>query len=90
MRLTAAYLAAAERNDQYSTDREWLDLDVTTYTDKVAQLVEAGQIYTDQMAFLSQARRNRAEMEIKVMNLCFRFVLASISFDHTKALCFES
>jgi hypothetical protein len=63
-RLTAAYLAAAVRRDQYGTDREWLDIEVTKYTDLVATLVREGKVYTDQMSALAQARRNRVEMEI--------------------------
>ena len=63
-RLTAAYLAAAERRDQYGTDMDWLDYEVTRYTDLVQRLVSEGKIYTDQMASLAQARRNRLEMEI--------------------------
>jgi len=63
-RLTAAYLAAAERRDQYRTDMEWLDYEVTRYTDLVQTLVREGKVYTDQMSTLAQARRNRVEMEV--------------------------
>ena len=67
-KLTAAYLAAAHRREQYSVDFEWLDKIVIGFTDLVANNVETGKIYTDQMSDLSQARRDRAEMEIKYVN----------------------
>jgi len=63
-RLTAAYLAAAVRRDQYGTDVDWLDYEVTQYTDRVETLVREGKVYTDQMSSLAQARRNRVAIEI--------------------------
>ena len=64
-RLTAAYLASAIRRDQYGTDVDWLDFEVTKYTDLVGKLVKEGKIYTDQMSLLDQTRKNRVEMEIQ-------------------------